>query len=65
MPQTDNIKLCVYNAIGQCVATLADGAINAGTHTLTLDAETLPTGVYYYQLKTSAGIKAKQMLLIR
>jgi len=64
-PTSGYAHLSVYNTIGQRVATLIDGDINAGNHIATFNADNLPAGVYYYQLNTNAGIESKQMLLIK
>jgi hypothetical protein len=42
----------VLNSLGQFVATLADGDLNPGSHQLFWNAERLPAGMYFLQLKT-------------
>jgi len=65
MPQAGYAKLTVYNTIGQLVATLVDGRSNAGEHKVTFNTEHLPSGIYYYQLSTGAGVESKQMVMVR
>ena len=65
LPQEGFVKLCVYNTIGQLMATLVNGDTNAGWHHSELMAGHLPAGVYYYQLSTPFGTACKQMSLIK
>lgn len=51
---TSTVRLRVFNAMGQHVATLADGIYAPGTHKATFDARTLPSGVYVYRMEAGA-----------
>ena len=66
LPQAMSVKLNVYNFLGQKVRTLVSGELRqAGTHTLTFNAADLPSGTYFYQIKTEAGITTRRMTLIK
>ena len=65
LPGSGHVVLTVYNAIGQTVASLVNGETGPGIHTLTFDGNEWPAGMYYYQLKTDAGIESRQMLLVK
>ncbi len=43
------MKLNVYNALGQHVASLADGQYNAGYHSFEFDGSGLSSGIYFVQ----------------
>jgi len=58
-----NVQLCVYNVLGQKVATLADGRVGNGKHELRFDADGLPGGVYYYKLSTEDGVMSREMVV--
>lgn len=58
-------RLAVYNAIGQCVAMLKDGEIEAGKHDVVFNSNQLPNGIYYCQLSTTIGVVRKQMMLVK
>lgn len=58
-------KLVVYNSLGQEIATLVNGFIQAGSHMLKFDAPSLPTGVYIYRLITATQSLTRKMMLIR
>ncbi|NOR44638.1 MAG: T9SS type A sorting domain-containing protein, partial [Candidatus Delongbacteria bacterium] len=61
-----DIKLVVYNVNGQVVSTLVDGVKNIGKHSITFDASSLNSGVYYYSLEVN-GVQesTKKMVLIK
>jgi len=57
--------LKVYNVIGKEVATLVDGYTKAGNHSVTFNAEDLPSGVYLYKLVSPSGTKTGKMTLLK
>ncbi|OQX83002.1 hypothetical protein B6D60_11250 [candidate division KSB1 bacterium 4484_87] len=64
--KSGNVKLTIYNSLGQVVATLVDKFQSGGTHQVTWAAKNQPSGVYFYQLKFERELLAtKKMLLIR
>ena len=46
-----SISLRIYNAQGQEVAVVLEGALPAGEHTVRWNAEKLPAGIYFYELR--------------
>ncbi len=65
LPENINVRLDVYNILGQRVATLADGMYNAGTHTVQFDASRLSSGVYLYRLQAGNFTTNKTMMLVK
>ena len=57
--------LTVYNAIGQTVATLVDEELYSGTYKVNFNAVNLPSGVYFYQLKSGIFNQTKRMMLMK
>jgi hypothetical protein len=57
------VKLCVYNVLGQLIATLADDFESKGEHQVTFNAGGLPNGIYYYRLLATDGTVSRQMVL--
>jgi hypothetical protein len=51
--------------LGNDVATIVDGFLTEGEYTRSFDASRLASGVYYYQLKSSAFLATKRMVLLR
>jgi len=70
IPQTERVTIDIFNILGEKVATLLNGTVNAGTHIVTFDARNgvgslLPTGVYFYRLSTPNFTATKKMLLLK
>ncbi len=60
------VKLTVYNALGEQIATLVDEVQGNGTHSATFTADqSLPSGTYLYTLTTSAGVHRGTMMLTK
>ena len=59
------VKLRVYNTLGEEVAMLVNQEQPAGTYEIIWNADDLPSGAYYYQLKAEEFLKTKKMILIK
>lgn len=62
---TNDVKLVVYNALGQKVQTLVNGMQTAGKHQASFDASGLASGIYYYKLISGSSLLVRKMVLIR
>ena len=60
-----NVTLDIYNVLGQKVSTLADGRMEAGSHSLRWDASTFSSGVYFYKLTAGDKIFTKRMTMLK
>ena len=60
-----DVKLVVYNSLGQEVAKIFEGYQKAGSYEATFDASKLSSGTYYYRLTTDSYVETKKMLLIK
>jgi hypothetical protein len=65
LPAGMDVKLDVYNILGQHVKTLADGYYEAGRHSVTWDASSEASGVYFYRLVTQEAVRTGKMLLLK
>jgi hypothetical protein len=65
LKQSGPVTLKVYNVTGQEVATLADGIMAAGNHSVTFDGVGLPTGAYIYMLTANGSRQVKTMMLTK
>lgn len=59
------VTLKVYNLVGQEVATLVNGSIEAGAHTVAFDAANLTSGIYLYRLEAGSFSAEKKMVLMK
>jgi hypothetical protein len=65
VPEKTDLNLSVFNVLGEKVATLVDGPKNAGTYTVDFSATNLPSGVYYYRLKSGSFSETKNMVVMK
>jgi hypothetical protein len=63
--KTGQVKLDIYNILGEKVASLVDGVQNAGSHQLVWSPVNLASGVYLYRLETEGFVQTKKLILIR
>jgi len=63
--QTCNVIVKVYDMLGNEIETLVDEEITLGNYEVEFDATTLPSGIYYYQLKTGDFVETKKMILLK
>ena len=65
VPVRSHVTLTVYNMLGQRLAELANGEVEAGYHDVTFDGSSLPSGVYFYRLQVGTYMEAKRLLVLR
>ncbi|MEM8485966.1 MAG: Ig-like domain-containing protein [Bacteroidota bacterium] len=65
LPEPGRVSLEVFNLIGQRVAVLVDGMLQAGKHHVVFDAQGLPGGVYVYRLKTNETSLSRRLILVK
>jgi len=65
LPSSVYATLKIYNALGEEVVMLLDKELTAGTYEVEWNASNLPSGVYFYQLKTNGYDETKKMILMK
>jgi predicted phosphodiesterase len=70
LPVDSDVKLKIYNSLGQEINTLADEYLGAGRHRIHWTAQDahgdrLSSGIYTYLLQASSFVMAKKMVLLR
>ena len=65
LPGSVEVRLEVYNLMGQRVATLVNGTMSAGTHAATFDGTSLASGVYLYRLQAGTTVLTRKMMLVK
>lgn len=65
IPKSGQIFLNVYDMLGREVKTLINEKLSAGEYEIDFNGTNIPSGVYYYSLKSEDYIKVKKMVLIK
>lgn len=70
LPYRTEVKIEIYNLIGQKIATVADQYYEAGSYNITWNGrnrmgEQLPSGIYLYRLSTPDFSDCKKMVLLK
>ena len=65
LPEKAQVRLEIYSALGQKIATLVNESVVAGSHTVVWDAQNNASGIYFYRLFVGDVIKTQKMLLIK
>lgn len=65
IPKESNVKLVVYNMLGQTVSTIYDGRLDVGTHYVEFNGSSIPSGIYFYRLEAENFVKIKKMTLVK
>ena len=60
-----NVKLSIYNALGEKVAELVNSSLAAGKYQYQWNAKNVATGMYIYELRTDKFVSVKKMLLLK
>jgi len=60
-----NVRLEVFNILGQHIATLVDAEQQAGSYLVPFDAKALSSGIYFYRIDIGTNVKSCEMMLIR
>jgi sugar lactone lactonase YvrE len=62
---TNYVTLKVFNSLGKEVATLVNQKQSEGSYSVDFNAANLPSGIYYYSLKTDGISETKKMILLK
>jgi photosystem II stability/assembly factor-like uncharacterized protein len=65
VPTEGKVSLKVYNLLGEEVATLINQNQSAGTYSVSFDASSLSSGIYFYQLSSGNNVSVKKMMLVK
>lgn len=65
LPKANFVSLKVYDDLGNEVETLVNGRQNAGSYSVTFDAATKPSGIYFYKIVTDGFSETKKMVVVK
>ncbi len=60
-----NVKLSVYNILGEEIKVLANREFNPGIYSVDFNANDFSSGVYFYRLQTQNSVITKKMILLK
>ncbi|MCW9094446.1 MAG: T9SS type A sorting domain-containing protein [Ignavibacteriaceae bacterium] len=62
---SNNIKLEIFNLLGEKVRTLVNDFYNVGIYEIEFNASNLPSGIYFYQLQVGNFKATKKLILLK
>ena len=65
IPEDGFVSLYIYNSLGQQVLTLVNEHQSAGNHSSIFSANNLPSGLYFYELRSGVFTETRKMLLLK
>ena len=65
LPKESNVSLTIYNVVGQQIKRFDIGNKPAGYHQVNWNDNSLPNGVYIYQLKAGTFTSTKKLMVVR
>ena len=65
LPKASNVKLKVYDILGNEIATLVDEEESAGVYEINFNHNKLASGVYLYKLQAGGFTETRKMILMR
>ena len=65
VPESGVVSVQVYNVMGQVVATLASGYMDASTYNLTWDASNASSGMYFVKAEAAGSITTQKLVLMK
>ncbi len=65
IPTTSEVTLKIFDLLGREVATVVNKYQQAGKYKTTLNASSLPSGVYYYQLKAGTLMSTQKLVVLK
>ncbi len=65
LPEDAKVTLAVYDVFGRVVETLASRAYRAGSYEVRWNAESVPSGVYFFRVHAGEFQQVRQMVLLK
>lgn len=65
LPQAGNVKMSVYDVLGNEIAVLVNEVKPAGNYSVTFEGTGLSSGIYFYKIESGDFSQTKKMLLVK
>ncbi len=65
LPEAGNVKLTLFNILGQELRSLVNEFQESGVHTINFDASELNSGMYIYKIESGSFTQTRKMTLVK
>ncbi len=65
VPRKSQTKIIVYDLLGREIQTLVNEELEAGYYEINVDASNLPSGVYFYRIRSGNFVQTRKMILLK
>ena len=65
LPKAGYVTIEIYNILGEKVKNLVSQHLEAGEYRYRWDAGNLPSGMYFYHIRTKSFLKTKRLILVK
>ena len=65
LTEAGNVKLTLFNILGQELKTLVNEFKESGVHTINFDASELNSGMYIYKIEAGTFVQTRKMTLVK
>lgn len=65
LPEQSNVKIIIYDALGNQLEVLFSGESSPGTHFLRWNASNYASGIYFYRMQADNFMQVRKMLLMK
>ena len=65
LPRADHVTITLFDIMGRRVQSLVSGRMEAGYHSVNLDATRLASGTYFYRMEAGDYVESRQIQLVK
>jgi len=65
LPQRSDVQITIYDLLGREVTTLVSGRQDAGYKSVQWNANDVPSGMYFYQIRTGEYVQTRKMVVLK
>jgi hypothetical protein len=65
IPKTNQVTIKIYDILGREIATMVNERKQAGEYNVIWNAESVPSGVYFYRIVAGEFIETKKMVVVK
>lgn len=65
IPQSEKVKITVYNSLGQVIKELVNEFKHAGNYLVEFNGSNISSGIYFYKIEAGSYTKINRMILLK